>query len=99
MNVHGNVSHSSISSHSRGVSQAVTINNDIQGIISTIINALKADASLSAQDREDLLHDIEILKIQLSKNKKDKTFIESILGNLSNVSSIASFVLQLGSLI
>jgi len=99
MNVHGNVSHSSISSHSRGVSQAVTINNDIQGIISTIINALKADAFLSAQDREDLLHDIEILKIQLSKNKKDKTFIESILGNLSNVSSIASFVLQLGRLI
>jgi len=77
----------------------VTINNDIRSIISTIVDTLKADASLNAQDREDLLHDIETLKIQLAKNKKNRSFIDDILSNLSNVSSIASLVLQLGGLI
>ena len=98
-NIHGNVSHSSIVTHSQGVTQAVTINNDIQSIVSTIVDTLQADASLNAQDREDLLHDVETLKIQLAKNKKDKSFIEGILSNLSNLSSIASLVLQLRALI
>lgn len=98
-NIHGNISHSSIAMHSQSVTQAVTINNDIQSIISTIADTLKADASLNAQDREDLLHDIETLNIQLAKNKKDRSFIDGILSNLSNVSSIASLVLQLGGLI
>lgn len=77
----------------------MTINNDIQSIVSTIVDTLQADASLNAQDREDLLHDVETLKIQLAKNKKDKSFIEGILSNLSNLSSIASLVLQLRALI
>lgn len=92
--IHGNVSSSNIAAHSSNVTQKV-LSNDIQHIITQIINTLNKDASLSPADREDLLHDVETLKGQLSKNKKDRTLIERVLSNLSGVASIGSFVTNL----
>lgn len=92
--IHGNVSNSNIAAHSSYVSQKV-LSNDIQNILSEIIDALRRDSSLSNSEREDLLHDVETLRGQLSKNKKDRSLIERVLSNLSGVASIGSFITNL----
>lgn len=92
--IQGNVSNSNITAHSLRVTQKV-LSNDIQNILSQIIDALNRDLSLSNSDREDLLQDVESLRGQLSKNKKDRTLIERILNNLSSIASIGSFVTNL----
>lgn len=92
---HGNVTQSTVSTHSRDVTQTININEDIGGVISQIINALQNDNSLNNHEREDLLRDVEILKIQLSKNTKDKGYIDSLISKLSDIASISSLIIQL----
>lgn len=96
---HGNVAQSTVTTHSRDVSQSIIINKDIEGIISQIIGALQKDDSINSNERDDLLRDIEVLKIQLSKNKKDKGHIDSLLSKLSEIASISSLIIQLKDVI
>ncbi len=98
--IYGNVSNSNIATHSPHATQtASTKNPDIEKLILLITETIKKDSTLSTERIVDAIQDIESLKLQLSKKNKSLALINSILTNLSDISSIASFILQLTPLI
>jgi len=98
-NIYGDVSNSAVAANSPGATQTVSIGCDVKGILAQIVKALCSDASLSPAQLTDALQDIQTLKLQLAKTARNRSLIESILGNLANISSIGSFVAQLLPLI
>jgi hypothetical protein len=64
-----------------------------------MIQQLTKDSSITPERLADALQDIETIRLQLGKSNKDSSIIRSVLGNLGDISSIGSFVTQLGQLI
>jgi len=99
INIHGDMTKSNLSTNSSNVTQIVENTSEVTALLKKISETLEMDSSQTKEIIEDALKDIESLKVQLNKNEKNKTVIESLLGMLSNISSISSFVAQLWPLI
>jgi hypothetical protein len=64
----------------------------IEALLLDIEDFLEKDLALSDEARKDLTSDVATLKIQVSRNVKNKTVITALLANLSGVPSIAPLV-------
>ena len=97
--VHGSISNSSFVAHSTNVSQSVLVtmtSEPVANLIEEIGKVLRADPTLSPEDRADASNDLESLKAQLVKTKKNPGMITSLIENLKTYSSVYSLVLKLG---
>lgn len=91
--IHGNVNSSNVTAHSSHVT--CNFNANESTLIEQMFSALAKDKALSDAEREDARRDLEILKLQLSKSKKDSNFISSTLSNLANIATLAPFATQI----
>jgi hypothetical protein len=66
--------------------------NAVSALLLDIENVLAQDYSVADEAKKDLLSDVSTLKIQVSRNVKNKAIIRVLLGNLSGVKSIAPLV-------
>ena len=98
-NIQGNVSHSNVAAHSSNVTQSVEISPTVEEVLQAIVHQLEQDSSISQDRLADALQDIETIRLQLSKTRKNESLIHSVLGNLADISSIGSLVTQLAQLI
>jgi hypothetical protein len=98
-NIHGNISHSNIAAHSIDSSQTLDVPSDIQNLLEKIEQQLTIDKSSNQEQLIDAFQDIETLCLQLGKSIRDDSILRSLLSNLSNVSSIGSFITELSQLI
>lgn len=95
-NIH-NVKDSNISANSSHLNQEIVIINDWDKIIASMVEIIRNDRVIGEDKKSDALADIETLKVQLRKKSKSKDLIKMLLGNLGDISSIASLVIQLTS--
>ena len=95
----GDLTNSNLVAHSSRVNQSISLPGDTKDILDRIVAILQTDSSLSEDDRQDSLQDVESLKMQLSKKKKDKGTMEKIIGSLEKVGPIASLAIKLLELI
>ncbi len=71
----------------------------IEAILLDIEEMLTVDTDLVTETRKDLLSDLATLKIQMSRNVKNKGVIGALLGNLSGIRSIAPLVTGLNCIV
>ncbi len=64
----------------------------LEAILAEMVSAVEGESALEPSARGDLLSDIETLKIQLAKRKKDTAIITAVLSNLSQVPAVAPLV-------
>jgi len=64
----------------------------LEAILEDIEDILERDDTVAADDKKDLLSDLATLKIQMGRNVKSRQIIHVVLGNLSNIPSIAPLV-------
>ena len=74
-------------------------NHAFEGLLVDIEDFLDRDPSLTDEIRRDLASDVATLKIQVSRNVKNKPVIKALLGNLSSVPPIAPLVRALNSIV
>jgi hypothetical protein len=77
----------------------VIISRAVEAILSDMEDNLKRDNSVGAEIRQDLLADLETLRLQMKKQVKNKTVIEAILDNLSRVPSVAPLAAGLKNIV
>ena len=95
INISGsNLREVNIAAHSENVKQTVKIHPEAESLLRQMIDATRKDPSLSDNEKNDILHDIDSIKNQLLKNNKDHTMIKSILMRLSQIASIGSFAIN-----
>ena len=61
----------------------------LDAVLAEMVTTVENEATLGPAARRDLFTDIETLKIQLSKQTKNKAIIMAILDNLANVAGLA----------
>jgi hypothetical protein len=71
----------------------------VEAILEDIANVLERDTTVEAEDKKDLLSDLATIRIQLGRNIKNRQIIHMILGNLSNIPSIAPFITGLNCIV
>jgi hypothetical protein len=91
---HGDVNHSNIAAHSSHVTQSQK-NADLAMLLNEIIKVLKADASISHNDRQEKLDDVESLHKEVMREKPRREIIQTLYNNLANTASIVSLMMQL----
>ncbi len=98
LTIQGPVSHSNIAAHSSHVIQRQE-NADLAQLFNEIINALKADTSISDNERQEKLDDVETLHKEVGREKPRREIIQTLYSNLANTASIVSHMIQLQPLI
>lgn len=73
--------------------------NAVGALLLDIEDVLAQDYSVAEEVKKDLLSDVATLKIQVSRNVKNKAIIRVLLGNLSGVKSIAPLVTGLNCIV
>jgi len=71
----------------------------VEAILEDIEDILERDDTVAADDKKDLLSDLATLKIQMGRNVKSRQIIHVVLGNLSNIPSIAPLVTGLNHIV
>ena len=71
----------------------------VEAILEDIEDILERDDTVAADDKKDLLSDLATLKIQMGRNVKSRQIIDVVLGNLSNIPSIAPLVTGLNHIV
>jgi len=71
----------------------------VEAILEDIEDILERDDAVAADDKKDLLSDLATLKIQMGRNVKSRQIIDVVLGNLSNIPSIAPLVTGLNHIV
>jgi len=94
LTIQGNVIHSNIAAHSSHVTQRQE-NTDLAQLFNEIIKVLKADTSISHNDRQEKLDDVELLHKEVMREKPRREIIQSVYSNLANTASITSLIMQL----
>jgi hypothetical protein len=64
-------------------------------LLDEISKQLKQDATLTSQEKEDLLSDVDMIRGQLKRREPNRPALAALLEPLSKVASIAGFVLNL----
>lgn len=96
--IYGPVSNSNIAVNVSNTIQSISSGNYLD-LISKMAEVIKNDTSLSDLEIEDVLKDIEALKLQCGKTSMNRTVVSGLLEHLSNVSSIGSLILQIKSIL
>jgi hypothetical protein len=73
--------------------------NAVGALLLDIEDVLRQDNTVTEEVKKDLLSDVATLKIQVSRNVKNKAIIRVLLGNLSGVKSIAPLVTGLNCIV
>jgi hypothetical protein len=73
--------------------------NAVMALLLDIEDMLRQDYTVAEEVKKDLLSDVATLKIQVSRNVKNKAIIRVLLGNLSGVKSIAPLVTGLNCIV
>ena len=94
LTIQGNVNHSNIAAHSSHTTQKQE-NADLAQLFNEIINALKADTSISHNDRQEKLDDAEMLYKEVMREKPRREIIQTLYNNLANTASLVGFMMQL----
>ncbi|MCD4733461.1 hypothetical protein K8R78_04405 [bacterium] len=84
--------------HSRLDASPIIINSSVTEQLTKIEQALKEDTSLSSEERQDALFDVETLKNQFQRSKPDTTLLDRILSRLGDIASIGSLIAALGGM-
>ena len=71
----------------------------VEAILDDIEDVLKRDDTVSTEAKKDLLYDLATLKIQIERNVKNRQIFNVVLGNLSNIPSIAPLVTGLSCIV
>jgi hypothetical protein len=71
----------------------------VEAILEDIEDILERDDTVAADDKKDLLSDLATLKIQMGRNVKSRQIIDVVLGNLSNIPSIAPLITGLNHIV
>jgi hypothetical protein len=71
----------------------------VEAILEDIEDILERDDTVAADAKEDLLSDLATFKIQLGRSVKSRQIIDVVLGNLSNIPSIAPLVIGLNHIV
>jgi hypothetical protein len=71
----------------------------VEAILEDIKEILEMDDTVAVEAKKDLLSDIATLKIQMKRSVKNQQIFNVILGNLSNISSIAPLLTGLNCII
>ena len=71
----------------------------VEAILDDIEDVLKRDDTVSTEAKKDLLYDLATLKIQIERNVKNRQIFYVVLGNLSNIPSIAPLVTGLNCIV
>jgi hypothetical protein len=77
----------------------LTMGRAVEAILSAIEDTLKRDNTVGAEIKRDLLADVETLRIQISRNVKNKAAIEAILSDFSGIPSVTPLVTGLKSIV
>jgi len=97
--IHGGVSQSAVAVHSANVTQTVAIPPDIEGKLEEILQSLRASTTVTQDQLHDITKDIETLRLQLGKKKRDKDLIETTLSTLVKYAPIATQVGELSKVL
>jgi|GEM_PF-6077529 len=95
--IHGNNT-GAVVAHSKLEDSPIIINSSVTEQLTKIEQALKEDTSLSNEERQDALFDVETLKNQLQRNKPDTTLFDRILTRLGDIASIGSLIAALSGM-
>jgi hypothetical protein len=76
-----------------------TVLRAVDALLLDIEEILEKDDAVPGEIKKDLLSDLATLKIQVSRNVKNKAVIGALLDNLSSVRSIAPLVTGLNSIV
>jgi hypothetical protein len=71
----------------------------VEAILEDIEDALERDDTVAAEAKRDLLSDLATFKVQMGRNVKSRQIIDVVLGNLSNIPSIAPLVTGLNHIV
>ncbi len=71
----------------------------VEALLEDIEDTLKKDDTVAAEAKRDLLSDVATLNIQVGRNVRSRQIIDTLLGNLSSVSSIAPLVTGLSHIV
>ena len=71
----------------------------VEAILEDIEDILERDDTVAADAKEDLLSDLATFKIQMGRSVKSRQIIDVVLGNLSNIPSIAPLVIGLNHIV
>jgi hypothetical protein len=97
-NINGDIS-GAVFPHSTLNNSPIIVNSTVTGQIEKIVQTLQGDSSLSAEELNDALLDIESLKNQLQRSNPDRSLLDRILTHLGDIASIGSFVAVLSGML
>ena len=92
---HASVAGSNVAVHSSNVTQRLAPLPEIRSILSAIEAAIRSNAEIGEQRREEALSDVAVLHSELAREKPRKQVAETILASLGDLSSLASLLVQL----
>ena len=93
------ITNSNFVAHSSDSNQSIYLRGETGDILESILAILNADSAISEDDRQDAIQDVESLKIQLGKKKKDCGTIEKIVNALEKVGPVASLATKILELV
>ena len=95
--IHGNNT-GAVVAHSRLDASPIIINSSVTELLTKIEQALQEETSLSNEERQDALIDVETLRSQLQRSKPDTTLLDRILSRLGDIASIGSLIAALSGM-
>jgi hypothetical protein len=78
---------------------SISARQAMEAILEDIEEMLARDDAVSTEAKEDLLSDLETIKIQMDRTVRNRQIIDVVLDNLSRVSSVAPLVTGLKHII
>jgi hypothetical protein len=91
---HSSVTGSNIAVDSSS-SQTLTASQPIDQLLSEMIAVLRSDSSLAERRRAEALTDVELVRVELQRERPRRSVIESLLSDFGNIATLASLFLQL----
>lgn len=96
---YGSMNGSNIAVHSDRVNQTISENSEIEKLCKEIIEILRRDMTLEPTKRQELLDDVQTLKIELRKENPRSRILSEIYSVFGNTASLVSILPQLRALI
>ena len=93
LTIHGDVIDSNVASHSSGLTQASS--NEVAKIIREIVDILKQDETLTGEERQQKIEDVEFLRKELNRSAPRAHILRAICTDLESVLSITVSFAQL----
>jgi hypothetical protein len=96
--IYGDVHGSQVTAHSQVAHQELRVSHEASTLISQIVERIASDTTLGER-RDELRADAEMVQRELSRKEPRLQIVRSLLSTLSEASSVAGLVLQLGGIL